>query len=296
MKNGSSRFTPTEVITLAYALLTGLLICFFWSKPDDPLQLLAIRGIFILIIVAIGQLQKRFSSNKTLNFVRYLLPLSLIIYWYPETYQLSKCILPNLDHIFVAADQWLFCCQPSLEFSKAVPYKWFNELMNFGYLTYFYIILGTTLFFYFTKRMLGQKIAFIILCSFLLYYTIFIILPVMGPQFYFPYPENTIPDAGIFRDFLKFVQKNGEQPTGAFPSSHVGICLINLTLLYKYARKGFYIILPIAIILVCSTVYIKAHYLIDVIGGFISAPIIYWISLMCWKGFEQCNTLAGNKC
>lgn len=112
----------------------------------------------------------------------------------------------------------------------------------------------------------------------------------MGPQFYFAYPDNTIPDAGIFRELLKFVQETGEKPTGAFPSSHVGICLINLILLYKYARKGFYITLPIAVLLMLSTVYIKAHYLIDVIAGFITAPLIYWLSINCWKWFKKNNT------
>lgn len=289
MKNGSNRFTPSEIITLIYTCLTGLLVCFFWSKPDNPILLLLIRVAVIVAIFGISQLAKH-SSSKIIWFIRNIGPLALVAYWYPETYQLGKCISPNLDHIFVAAEQWLFCCQPSIEFSKAIPYTWFNELMNFGYLTYFLMIIGTSLFLFFTNRILSQKTTFIILCSFLCYYIIFIILPVMGPQFYFPYPDNSISDAGIFRELLKFVQETGEEPTGAFPSSHVGICIINLVLLFKYARKGFYFLLPIAVLLILSTVYIKAHYLIDVIAGFITAPIIYWLSLTCWKKLSRKNS------
>ena len=290
MKNGSSRFTPSEIITLIYACLTGLLACIFWGKPDNPIQLLIFRAAVIAAIFGVSELNKHFS-NKLIWFVRNLGPLALVGYWYPETYQLGKCILPNLDYIFVAADQWLFCCQPSMEFSKLVPYTWFNELMNFSYLTYFAMIIATSLFLFFTNQPLSQKTTFIIFCSFIFYYVIFIILPVAGPQFYFQYPDNSLPDAGVFRELLKFVQQTGEQPTGAFPSSHVGICLINLALLYKYARKGFYILLPIAILLICSTVYIKAHYLIDVVAGFATAPLIYWLSLTCWKRFEKSNSL-----
>lgn len=289
MKNGSSRFTPSEVVTLIYALLTGLLICFCRSKPCNPIDLLLFRAVAIAAIISISRLGRHFSG-RLMWFIRNIAPLALVAHWYPETYELGKCILPNLDHLFTAADQWLFCCQPSMEFSKAMPYRWFNELMNFGYLTYFFMIIGTALFFFFSNRPLSQKTTFIILCSFLFYYIIFIILPVSGPQFYFPYPDNTIPDAGIFRRLLMLVQEAGEKPTGAFPSSHVGICLINLALLYKYARKVFYVLLPIAILLICSTVYIKAHYLIDVIAGFITAPIIYWLSLACWKRFERTNS------
>ncbi len=203
MKNGFSRFTPSEIITLLYACLTGLLVCLFWSKPDNTVFLLLFRAAVVIAIFGISILNKYFS-NKLIWFVRNVGMLALVAYWYPETYQLGKCLLPNLDHIFVAAEQWLFCCQPSMEFCKAIPYTWFNELMNFSYLTYFMMIIGTCLFLFFTKQLLSQKVTFIILCSFLFYYIMFIVLPVMGPQFYFPYPDSTIPDAGIFREALKF--------------------------------------------------------------------------------------------
>jgi membrane-associated phospholipid phosphatase len=247
--------------------------------------------VAVVVVIFMMSLTYKYYQNGLIWFIRNVGLIALTTYWYPETYYLGKCILPNLDHIFVAADQWIFGCQPSLEFSKAIPYAWFSELMNISYLSYFIMIMGTSFYLFFTNRPVAQKVAFIILCSFLFYYIIFIIIPVMGPQFYFSYPDNSIPESGIFRRLMMMVQEMGEQPTGAFPSSHVGICLINLTLLYKYARKGFYILLPIAILLICSTVYIKAHYLIDVVAGFITAPLIYLLSLICWKKFERSNTL-----
>ncbi|MDR0660095.1 MAG: phosphatase PAP2 family protein [Prevotellaceae bacterium] len=290
MKNGSSRFTPSEIVTLIYIFITTLLICFSWGKLDNAVTLLVTRIAIVAVIYTLN-LTYKYYQNGFIWFVRNAGLIALTTYWYPETYYLGKCILPNLDHIFVAADQWLFGCQPSIEFSQIIPYAWFSELMNISYLSYFIMIMGTAFYFFFTNRIIAQKVAFVILNSFLIYYIIFIILPVMGPQFYFPYPENSIPESGIFRHLMIMVQEMGEQPTGAFPSSHVGICLINLMLLFKYARKRFYLLLPLAILLICSTVYIKAHYLIDVIAGFITAPIVYWFSLVCWKKFERSNTL-----
>lgn len=289
MKNGSSRFTPSEIVTLIYICLTGLLICFSWNKLDNAITLLLMRVAVAAAIFMFSLTYKHYQKGL-IWFIRNVGLIALTAYWYPETFYLGKCILPNLDHIFVAADQCMFGCQPSLEFSKAIPYAWFSELMNISYLSYFIMIMGTSFYFFFTNRPVAQKVAFVILNSFLIYYIMFIILPVMGPQFYFPYPDNSIPESGIFRRLMIMVQDMGEQPTGAFPSSHVGICLINLTLLYKYARKGFYLLLPLGILLICSTVYIKAHYLIDVVAGFVTAPIVYWISVMCWKKLKQGNT------
>jgi len=118
----------------------------------------------------------------------------------------------------------------------------------------------------------------VVLCAFYLYYIIYIILPVSGPQFYFLGNLNNVPAGHYFSDLIHFIQFCGEKPTGAFPSSHVGISMVVLLLTYKKARRIFWRILPLFVVLVFSTVYIKAHYLVDVIGGLISAVIFYYFS------------------
>jgi membrane-associated phospholipid phosphatase len=81
-----------------------------------------------------------------------------------------------------------------------------------------------------------------------------------------------------------------ERPTAAFPSSHVGIICIIWILSFRYAPTLLKIIIPIGILLFLSTVYIKAHYLIDVFGGIISAPIFYWLSLYLFKKISPANS------
>jgi membrane-associated phospholipid phosphatase len=219
-----------------------------------------------------------------LDFIRYAFPLALIIYWYPETFYMNECLFDNLDPAFAGIDQWLFGCQPALEFAKALPYRWLSELMSFGYFSYFLILTFIAVYLYVTDKKTGEKAVFVILCSFFIYYILFIILPVVGPQFYFP--DNQVPDGYVIRPLLQFIQSTGEKPTGAFPSSHVGMSLIYLIIIYKYARKYFIYFLPIVIILIFSTVYIKAHYVIDVIGGVVSAPIIYFCADFIRKKFK----------
>jgi len=70
----------------------------------------------------------------------------------------------------------------------------------------------------------------------------------------------------------------GETQTGAFPSSHVGIATIFLILTQKYFKKEFFILIPFIIILVLSTVYIKAHYGVDILGGIITGFLFYFLS------------------
>ena len=54
--------------------------------------------------------------------------------------------------------------------------------------------------------------------------------------------------------------------------------MVILLLTFNWERKLFWVLLPFAIILMLSTVYIKAHYLVDVFGGIISAVLFYWIA------------------
>ncbi|MDR0506538.1 MAG: phosphatase PAP2 family protein [Dysgonamonadaceae bacterium] len=275
------RFLPAELLTLLYILLTGIYILIFKQGiySGMAVDLLLFRLLFAGIICFLAYITRSDGKAKpmitaTLSFVRYAFPLALITYWYPETFYMNECLFDNLDPVFEGIDQWLFGCQPALEFSKALPFRWLSELMSFGYFSYFLILIFIAVYLYFANKKAGEKAVFVLLCSFFIYYVLFIILPVVGPQFYFP--DNQVPDGYIFRPILITAQSAGEKPTGAFPSSHVGMSIIYLIILYKYARKYFAYFLPIVIILIISTVYIKAHYVIDVIGGAVSAPIIYF--------------------
>ena len=128
-----------------------------------------------------------------------------------------------------------------------------------------------------------EELSFILIASFLLYYFTFILIPAEGPQFYFPFPENTIEAKGIFGNMVKLIQKNGEVPTAAFPSSHVGISWIVIFWLYQNFRKSVKYFIPFVVLLMFSTVYIKAHYFVDVVAGFISAPIVFFLTFKFYK-------------
>ncbi|MDR3226801.1 MAG: phosphatase PAP2 family protein [Prevotellaceae bacterium] len=286
MKNIIKNLFVIEKLSIIYAVLTALFAIIFGAKENNTLPMIFYRTLFVAAIFLLTFVYQR-KNTQIIWLVRNLFPLAFIAYWYPETYYINENIFSNLDKYFVAADEWLFGCQPSLEFVKHFPQIWINELMNFGYMSYYFIIAATVFIALAKNKKCMEHAIFIILCSFFVYYITFIILPVVGPQFYFSPPDNAIPCEGFFRSTMVALQEMGEKPTGAFPSSHVGICLICMYFIFKYSRKIFYIIVPVALILICSTVYLKAHYLIDVIGGFVSAPVYFLISRKIEKVFSR---------
>ncbi len=273
---------PAEGLTLFYILLTGLYILLWPGAAADGTlpKLLGVRLFVVLAIILLSWL----PVTKLTALLRQFWLLAFILYWYPETYDIHSCLFGNLDDFLIHLDAISFGCQPSLEFSRVMPWYWMNELMNFAYLSYYFIIAGTVISLYIKDAATGFKAVTVLLCSFFLYYILFILLPAEGPQFYLPSPDNATPYTKPFRAIMRFLQETGEKPTGAFPSSHVGITVICMMILWlNNGRKLFWCLLPLAILLIASTVYIKAHYLVDVIAGLLTAPLCYRISLYLYK-------------
>jgi len=276
--------TPAEFASFCYILFTACFVFVFFNKIENAPVRLAYRLVFVAELFLFAWLCVRYN-NKIIKFIRYAIPIALIVFWYPETAYFNNCIFANLDTYFAAADQYLFGCQPSLLFSEVLDGRIMSEIMAFGYFSFYFTIIFTVFYFFFEyDKKISEKISFIILFSFFAFYIIFIFLPVEGPQFYFT--DNKIPEGFLFYKMLTIAQLCGEKPTGAFPSSHIGISLIYLFIYFKYNRKIFYILLPIFVILAFSTVYIKAHYVVDVIGGFVVAPVFYWLSCFVFKKLE----------
>ena len=287
-----------EKIALIYNLLTTLLVFILFTYLPNPAQML-IGRVFIASITFALMYLSRFVPCKATVFVRIAFQMALLAYWYPDTFEFNR-IFPNLDHIFSTIEQGLLGFQPAITFHQNYPQLWVSELFNMGYFFYYPMIAIVAVYTFLFKFESFNKFSFIIVSAFFLYYIIFIFVPVAGPQFYFPaigmdnvaegvfpsignYFNNNIqllagPDNGVggfFYGLVEASQEVGERPTAAFPSSHVGISTVLMILSWRLNKKLFTGLLPFYFFLCGATVYIQAHYLIDVIVGFASAFGVY---------------------
>jgi membrane-associated phospholipid phosphatase len=263
---------------LLYFAIIELVIIF--TKPSLFLDwnFILTRVIFVFAFTFSVIIKRKISKNF-FQLLQNILVFALMTFLYKETAMLNTLIFPKIDEFLSNLDQNIFKFQPSIEFSKHFNSLFFSELFYFGYFCYYLLPLVVFGILY---KFLPQKIeefGFILISSFLLYYFIFIIIPAEGPQFYFTFPDNHIEAQGIFGNAIKLIQKNGEAPTAAFPSSHVGISWIVIFWLYQNFRKSVKYFLPFVILLMFSTVYIKAHYFVDVVAGFLTAPIVFFLPL-----------------
>ena len=294
-----------ERISLIYNAITTILIVLLYSRMDHPGMMLLERAGIVAITFGLIYLYQKYPCRLS-AFVRMVVQMSFLAYWYPDTFEFNR-LFPNLDCFFASAEQWLFNCQPSVEFSKLCPDIWFSEPFNMGYFAYYPLIAIVAIYYFVFKFEWFEKASFVIVTSFFLYYLIYIFVPVAGPQFYFPaigmdnveacnflsigdyFNHNAILlpgpnfEQGLFFELVEASQEVGERPTAAFPSSHVGISTILMIMAWRVNKKLCYGLTPFYVLLCCATVYIQAHYLIDVFAGWISAVAIYILSTWMYK-------------
>ena len=294
-----------ERISLIYNAITTILIVLLFSRMDHPGVMLLERAGIVAITFGLIYLYQKYPCRLS-AFIRMVVQMSFLAYWYPDTFEFNR-LFPNLDCFFASAEQFLFGCQPSVEFSQLCPDIWFSEPFNMGYFAYYPLIAIVAIYYFVFKFEWFEKASFVIVTSFFLYYLIYIFVPVAGPQFYFPaigmdeveacnflaigdyfnHNDILLPgpgfEQGLFYDLVEASQEVGERPTAAFPSSHVGISTILMIMAWRVNKKLCYGLAPFYVLLCCATVYIQAHYLIDVFAGWISAIGIYVFSTWMYK-------------
>jgi len=290
-----------------YAALTTIFIVANYSRLHDPVQMLFGRGQALVMTLALWGAYRLFPCRLTL-FGRVAGQMLFLGWWYPDTFELNR-IFPNLDAFFAQAEQSLFGFQPALTFCQNFASPFVSELLTLGYVSYYPMIAAVLLFYFFFRYERFLRSAFIILASFFLFYIIFVLLPVAGPQFYFQavgtdvIAQGQFPNLGDYFYRLPFEITNedqmlpipgwkdgffyrllveahnaGERPTAAFPSSHVGITTVVLWLAHEARnRRLLFTMIPLAVLMFFATFYIQAHYAIDAIAGLVVGTIMYFL-------------------
>lgn len=270
-------FKKIDFIFIVYLLVSSVFLFLSWSSIESRWYLLLNRLLVIIAITLLVIYHNR-TKNIIIHFIRTTYPIILSGYYYSETVFYNKLFFSDYDWLLASWDDTIFGSQLSIGFSNYFSNLFFSELMYFSYFSFYLLIIGFTVFMYLKRKNEFEKTNFHLIISLYIFYLIFCMFPSAGPQFYFDPPQNILPNAFVFDKIMHFIQETAEQPTGAFPSSHVGISVIILLITRTKAPNFFKYTWPLVFLIIMSTVYIKAHYVVDVIGGVIIAPFILYLS------------------
>ncbi|PYT07514.1 MAG: hypothetical protein DMF60_06915 [Acidobacteria bacterium] len=111
---------------------------------------------------------------------------------------------------------------------------------------------------------------FIVVLGFYLSYLGYITVPAIGPRFL---PEivqaQTKPLTGIwlFQPVRAMLDRAEGITRDCFPSGHTELTLLVLYYAHRFHRKTFWWLLPLGTGVILSTVYLRYHYVVDIVAG-----------------------------
>ena len=299
-----STLRPMDAVSILFLLLLSLANLVFSTRVSEWWLLILLdlgMGSGILYIVYVSSAR----PNAFLDFLCdwYPAPVTLVVF--KELYLMVHPINPHdYDAVFIAIDRWIFGVDPTRWLEQWTS-PVLTEVMQFSYAMFYFIflIVGTEL--YKKARMEEfQYGMFLVLYGFYLSYVVYFIFPAVGPRFTLHVFGETNTDLpGLFltnalREIVntaESIPRNAANPVDfaqrdLFPSGHTQLTLVVMLLAYQFRLKSRRVVLVIGILLIFSTVYLRYHYVADVIAGFFFMLITIWTGprlFRWWNGKRE---------
>lgn len=184
------------------------------------------------------------------------------------------------DDVLIRMDYQLFAAHPTV-WMERFNNAWLTALFQIAYISYYCmpIALGTSLLIKDKQEEFETAVFTIVLCFYLSYIG-YVLFPAVGPRFMLKHLQTADLRTGPMTLWIQQILNSLEHnKTDAFPSGHTAVGLVSLYYAGKYKERVlFRILVPAVSALIVSTVYLRYHYVIDVIAGILLAALTIFIS------------------
>jgi membrane-associated phospholipid phosphatase len=293
-----------EWVALTYLGTSSALIAVFAENTLQKLRLLGTQALVAMLILALCRKEARLFERENFrsaaeesdtrlgsdalsratftqrfwHFWRHWYPHLFFLFCFEEMSRLVHLVQPEWqDAKLIAFDQWLTGVNPSLWLER-FAHPPLTEFMEFAYFTYFLflLILGAVLYYRREWKSYWAVMTYSAV-GYTLGYVIATLFPVQSPWFMLAGMWHADLVGGPFTALINFIEKCGRVRGAAFPSQHVAGATAALWGAWEHRRWLFWAFLPFVICMCASTVYVRNHYVADVLGGLVTGTLGYVI-------------------
>lgn len=279
------RYRVVDAVTMGYMAATGaLLLLLGFGQPGWLLGVL-LHFAYVAYGLEIVRAQERRPDSRVLLILRTFYPAFIIIYGFFDVSRLQALISRDTfwaTDALADLDYALFGTHPTIWIQR-LHRPWLDELVAFFNVSYYAI----AFVFAVPVLLLGRREhawagASIALFTYVVNYTLFVLLPAVGPRMI---PEiealrTARLDGGFFAWLHTLLQGDqGAVRGNAFPSAHVSASVAWAMVAWRYQRSLSWIIWILTLGTAFSTVYLGFHHAIDPIGGLLLGVACYWVGL-----------------
>jgi membrane-associated phospholipid phosphatase len=291
------RLRPEEgLLVIAFVASAALTIYANIDLYTHDINSRRIRGGLLRLVVVAGlaaavpwlerTLRRRSGSSfwlKSAEFLRTILPFFMCIAVYTNLHDTVRYVNHHDIHQYLAAaEEWIFGGQPVL-WAESYITRGRTEFFNFFYANFYAVAPSVIVVLWMIGRHNEARhvLLAIVLC-FYSGYVLYIIFPAAPPRLYFA-------SLGLFKVTLKggpitefqdalFAMMPNHADRAAFPSLHSAVSLLSLYYAWKYCQWFFPVLLVFVCGLLVSTVYLRHHWVVDLIAGSLLVPWTLWLT------------------
>jgi len=304
MTNGKLETTlkairPEEYMFAFFALLLIVLLIIYRIPPSFTKGTMARMLVPFLLFLLFGFIanrkkfhskdeKERRSAYKTLwTVTRDWSPFVLLILVYENLHDLVKTIRPEpVDGTLMWIDEKIFGIEPTLwldKFINPVAVDWFA----FTYALYFFLPATLAFLVYYKKRYGDfRDLCIAMVISFYVGFIGYMLVPAVGPRYELVGDFHHTLEGVFFYDTTKDTWSNLEHVhRDCFPSLHTAQSTISLYFAWKFKdlfpikRLMFWIYLPLVVSLWFSTIYLRYHWFIDLVAGWLLAMMAILVAM-----------------
>jgi membrane-associated phospholipid phosphatase len=260
-------------------LITGLVFFLF-------LGIIKLKDLELLLKSKVGRLIK-----IILEFLRETLPFAFCISIYTNMHDMVHLVNPNdVDASLIAWDDYLLGFQPAIYLEPFITPE-LTDFMYFSYSSFLIYILLFTMYLYVKKKKVAFRETLVsVILTFYIGYVGYVIFPAVGPKFTMSHLFETSLSGTFITDRLSFLMNyeiSEYTRRDCFPSLHNGVIFLILLFAFKHEKIYAYLFFPFAIALFISTLYLRYHYFVDMIAGFLLAIIIFYLGPVMNNHWEK---------
>lgn len=264
-----------------FLVLLTLLTLVFYTRVPLWKELALINVVAILAIFSIARLAETRKTKLLIGIHRWYCYL-FVLFVFKEIYQMVHRIHPtDYDQLFIAIDHWMFGVNPTqwlYRFSTPL----ITEILQTAYFSYYliFILVGVEIYRRYPINKFDRA-AFLIVYGFYLSYLGYFLLPAVGPRFTlhnFAEIDHDLPGLFLTPIFRTIINAGESIPAGSpnpiqfvqrdvFPSGHTQLTLVCTYLAFHYKLRSRWFVAGLASLLIIGTVYLRYHYVIDLVAG-----------------------------
>ena len=272
-----------DLINVIFHLLLAAANLLFAARIPGWPSLAAFNAAFVLFIFRAAAGAEG-GGGRLWKILHRFYPAAAITLTYKQIGVLVPALRPGLyDKALIAADRFLFGADPTV-FLHRFAHPVLTEFLQLAYISFYLlpILLAAALL---RRRRYAafDYTVFSVIYGFFLSYLGYFILPAIGPRFSLHdfYAINVeLPGLLLTNAIREFVNvgasASSTHPDAAsliqrdvFPSGHTLVTLVSIYLAIRFRTRTRYVLIPVGLLLIFSTVYLRYHYVVDVIGGFL---------------------------